>query len=89
MNMIRDKKSKMRTHKMVSLGGHSSIPTSSTGDTGSFRLVKRKSTHKDSRTLKAGLAYNVLMYCASGSQKITIVSLLIGTWVKELHNHSL
>ena len=48
---------------MVSLGSHSSIPISSTVYTGSFRLVKRKSTHKDSRTLKAGLAYNVLCFC--------------------------
>jgi hypothetical protein len=50
MKMITDKKSKIRT-QMVSISSHSSIPTSSTGDEGFFRLVKRKSTHKDSRTL--------------------------------------
>jgi hypothetical protein len=44
------------------IGSYSSIPTSSTGDKGSFRFVKRKSTHKDSRTLKAGLAYYILCF---------------------------
>jgi len=33
MNMMADKKNKMRIQKMVSIGSHLSIPTSSTGDT--------------------------------------------------------